>query len=141
MLKCIVLFSPSFMFNNLQAYEAHRASLSSTISWSVHKLMCIESVMPPSSLILCHPLLHLPPIFPSHRVFPNESVLHIRWPYYWSFSFNIRLSKEYSGFPLGLTGLILLSKRLSRGFSSTTVQKHNSLALRLLGENHYTIQV
>jgi len=91
--------------------------------------------MPPNSLILCHPLLHLPPIFPSLRVFSSESVLHIRWPNYWSFGFSIRPSKEYSGFPLGLTGLILLSKRLSRVFSSTTVQKHNSLALGL-GENH-----
>jgi len=133
-LKCIVV-SPSVMFNNLQPYEARRASLSSILSWNVPKLMCIESVMPPNSLILCHPLLHLPPIFPSLRVFSSESVLHIRWPNYWSFGFSIRPSKEYSGFPLGLTGLILLSKRLSRVFSSTTVQKHNSLALGL-GENH-----
>ena len=61
------------------------------------KLMFIESVMPSSHLILCHPLLLLPSIFPSIRVFPNESVLHIRWPKYWSFSFSISPSSEYSG--------------------------------------------
>ena len=74
--------------------------------------------------ILCCPLL-LPSIFPSFRVFSNESVLHIRWPKYWSFSFSISPSNEYSGFPLGWTGFIsLLSKGLSKVFSNTTVQKH-----------------
>ena len=81
---------------------------------------------PSSHLILCRPLLLLPLVFPSIRVFSSESVLHIRWPKYWSFSFGISPSNEYSGwFPLGLTGLIsLLSKGFSRVFSNTTVQNH-----------------
>ena len=74
---------------------AHQASLSFTISWSLVKLMSIESVLPSNHLLLCRPLLHLPSIFPSIRVFSNESVLRIRWPKYWSFSINP--SKEYSG--------------------------------------------
>ena len=74
-----------------------QASLSFTISQSLLKLMPIESVMPSNHLILCHPLLLLPSIFPSIRVFSNESALHIRWPKYWSFSFSISPSKEYSG--------------------------------------------
>ena len=75
---------------------AYQASLSITNSWSFLKLMSIESVMPSSHLILCHPLL-LPSIFHSVRVFSNESVLCIRWPKYWSFSFSISPSNEYSG--------------------------------------------
>ena len=70
---------------------AHQASLSITNSWRLLKLMSIESVMLSNYLILCHPLLLLPSIFPSIRVFSNESVLHIRWPKYWSFSFSIVL--------------------------------------------------
>ena len=77
---------------------AHQASLSSTNSWSLLKLMSIESVMPSNHLILCHPLLLLSSIFPSSRVFSNESALRIRWPKYWSFSFSISPSNEYSGF-------------------------------------------
>ena len=103
---------------------AHKASLSITNSRSSLRLMSIESVTPSNHLILCHPV-HLPPsIFPSIRVFSNESALHIRWPKYWSFS--ISPSNEYSGwFPLEWTSLIsLLSKGLSRVFSNTTVQKH-----------------
>ena len=76
---------------------ARQASLSITISWSSPKLMCIKSVMPSSHLILCCPLLLLPPIPPSIRVFSNESGPHIRWPNYWSFSFSISPSNEYSG--------------------------------------------
>ena len=76
---------------------ARQASLSITNSWSLLKLMSIESVMPPNHLILYHPLLLLPAIFPSIRVFSSESVLHIRWPRYWSFSFNISPCNEYSG--------------------------------------------
>ena len=105
---------------------ACQASLSITNFWSLLKLMSIESEMPFHPVILCHPLLLLPLIFPSLRVFFSESVLCIRWPKCWSFSFIISLSNEYSGrFPLGLTGLISLkSKGLSRVFSNTTVQKH-----------------
>ena len=75
----------------------HQASLSITISWSLLKLMSVESVMPSNYLTLCRPLLLLPSIFPSIRVFSNESVLHIRWAKYWSFSFSISPSNEYSG--------------------------------------------
>ena len=76
---------------------ARQASLSITNSQSLLKLMTIESVMPSNHLILCHPLLLPPSIFPSIRVFSNESVLHIRWPNYWSFSFSISPSNAYSG--------------------------------------------
>ena len=76
---------------------AHQASLSITNSKSLLKLMSIESVMPSNHLFLCCPLHLLPSIFPSIRVFSNESVLHIRWPNYWSFSFSINPSNEYSG--------------------------------------------
>ena len=105
---------------------AHQASLSITNFQSFLKLMSIKSVMPSNHLILCRPLLLLPSVLPSIRVFSSESVLRIRWPKYWSFSFSISLSNEYSGlFPLALTGLISLkSKGLSRVFSNTTVQKH-----------------
>ena len=76
---------------------ACQASLSITNSWSLLKLMSIKSVMPSNHLILYHPLLLLPSIFPIIRVFSSESVLHIRWPKYWSFSFSISPSCEYSG--------------------------------------------
>ena len=76
---------------------AHQASLSITNSQSLLKFTSIELVMPSNHLILCHPLLLLPSIFPSIRVFSNESVLRIRWPKYWSFSFSISPSNEYSG--------------------------------------------
>ena len=76
---------------------AHQASLSITNSQSLHKLMSIESVMPSNDLILCRPLLLLPSMFPSTRVFSYESALRIRGPQYWSFSFNISPSNEYSG--------------------------------------------
>ena len=76
---------------------ACQASLSLTISWSLLRFMSIESVMPCNHLILCHPLLFLPSVFPSIRVFSKQSVLHIRWPKYWSFSFNISPENEYSG--------------------------------------------
>ena len=103
-----------------------QAYLSITNSRSLLKLISIESVMPSSHLILCRPLFLLPLIPPSIRVFSNESTLCMRWPKYWSFSFSICPSNEYSGwFPFRLTGLISLqSKGLSRIFSNTTVQKH-----------------
>ena len=104
---------------------ALQASLSITISRSLLKLMSTESVMPSNHLILCRPLLLPPSIFPSIRVFFNESALGIRWPRYWSFSFIISPSNEYSGLISLLTGWISLqSKGLSRVFSNTTVQKH-----------------
>ena len=102
-------------------------------SWSLFELMSIEVVMPSNHLILFHPLLLLPSIFLSMRVFSNESVLCIRWPKYWSFSFNITLSSEhYDWFPLRWTGWISLqSKGLSRVFSNTTVQKHQFFSTQL----------
>ena len=84
------------MSNSLWPY-GHQASLSITSSQSLLNLMSIESVIPSNYLILCHPLLLLPSVFPSIRVFSNESVLHIRWLKYWSFSFSISPSSEYSG--------------------------------------------
>ena len=100
--------------------------LSFTISQSLLKLMSIELVMPSNHHILYHSFLLLPSIYPSIRVFSNELVLQVRWPKYWSFSFSINLSNEYSALvSLGWTALIsLLSKGLSRVFSSTTVWKH-----------------
>ena len=105
---------------------ARQASLSITNSQSSPKLTCIESVMPSSHLIFCHPLLLLPPIPPSIRVFFNESTLWMRWPKYWSFSFSIIPSKEIPGLiSFRKTGWISLqSKGLSGVFSNTTVQKH-----------------
>ena len=104
---------------------AHLASLSFTISGSLLKLMSIESVMPSSHLTLCHPLLLLPPIPTSIRVFSNESALRMRWSKYWSFSFSISPSNEHPGLILRMDSLDLLqSKGLSRVFSSTTVQNH-----------------
>ena len=76
---------------------AHHTSLSITNSWSLFRLMSVKLVTPSNHLILCHPLLFLLLIFPSIRVFSNKSVLHIRWPKYWSFSFSISPSNEYSG--------------------------------------------
>ena len=108
--------------------------LSITNSQSLHKLMSIASVMPSNHLILCHPFLLLPSIFPSIRVFSKETVLHIRWPKYWSFSYRINTSSEYSGwFPLGLTGLISLqSKGLSRVSPTPQFKSINAVALSLL---------
>ena len=88
-LSCVQLFVNSWT-------AIHQVSLSITNSWSLLKLMFIESLMPSNHLILCHPILLLPSVFPGIRVFSNESALHISWPKYWSFSFNISSSKEYS---------------------------------------------
>ena len=93
-------FSRSVVSNSLRPHGLHaarQASLSITNSWSLLKLMSIESVVPSNRLILCWPLFLLPSIFPSIRVFSNESVLHIRWPKDWSFSFSISPCNEYSG--------------------------------------------
>ena len=112
---------------------ARQASLSITNSLSSLKPISIESVMLSNHLILCHPLLLLPSIFPSIRVFSNESALHIRWPKYWSFSCNISLpmhTQDWS--PLGWTAWISLQSRgLLRVFSNTTVQKHQFFGAQL----------
>ena len=110
------------------------ASLFSTNSQNLLRFMSIESVMPSNHLILCHPLLLLPSIFPSIRVFYSESVLRIRWPKYWSFSFSISPSNEYSGrisFKIDLGLISLLSKGPPRVFSHTTVQKHQFFGAQL----------
>ena len=118
-LSCVRLFATPWA-------AACQASLSITNSWSLLKLISIESVMPSNHLIFCRPLLLLPSIFPSFRVFSNESVLRIRWPKYWSFSFNISPSNEHSG---------LISSRLDRldllavqGTLRSLLQHHSSKA-------------
>ena len=113
---------------------ARQASLSITSSWSLPKPMSIESVMQSNHLILCRPLLLLPPVLPSIVVFSNESTLHMRWPKYWSFSFNISPSNEHPGLvSFRMTGWIFLqSKGLSRVFSITAVQKHQFFGAQLL---------
>ena len=109
---------------------ACQASLSITNSQSSPKPMSIELVMPSSHLILCRPFLLLPSIFPNIRVFSSESALHMRWPKYWSFSFNISPSSEHPG----LTSL--QSKGLSRVFSNTTVQKHQFFSAQLSSQSN-----
>ena len=105
---------------------AYQAFLSFTISQSLLKIKSIESIMPSNHLILCHPLLPLLSIFPSIRVFSNELALYIRWPKYWSFSFSISPSNEYSelvSFRIDWFYLLAVQGTL-KVFSSTTVQKH-----------------
>ena len=110
-LSCVWLFV-------IPRTAAHQPSLPVTISLRLLKRMSIESFMPSNHLILCCPLLLLPSIFPSIRVFSNELDLHIGWPKYWSFSFRISSSSEYSGL------ISLMFRGLSKIFSSTTVWKH-----------------
>ena len=112
---------------------ACQASLSITNSQSLLKLMSTELVMPSNHLILCRPLLLLSSIFPSIRVFSNESVLRIRWPKYWSFSFSISPSNEYSGlisFRMDWLDLLAVQGTL-KIFSNTTVQKHQLFGTQL----------
>ena len=131
--------SVQFTLSHVQIFAtpwnaAHQASLSITKSWSLLKLMSIESVMPSNHLILCHPLLLLPSIFPSIRVISNEWVLRIRWPKYWSFSLSISLSNEYSVL-ISLDGLVgsPCSPRDSQESSPTPQFKSiNSLVLSFL---------
>ena len=96
-----------------------------TISEKLLKLVSFKLVVPPNHLIPCHSLLLLPSISPSIRVFSNESPVYIRWPKYWSFSFSISHSNEYSGLiSFRMNWISLLSKELSRGFLNTSTQKH-----------------
>ena len=125
-LSCVWLFATPWT-------AAYQASLFITNSRRLLKLMSIESVMPSSRLILCHPLLLLPSIFSSIRVFSKETVLFIRWLKNWSFSFSISTSNEYSGlisFRMDWFDL-LETKGLSRVFSNTTVQKHRFFSPQL----------
>ena len=106
-----------------------------TNSWSLLKLTSVESVMPSNHLILCHPHLLLPSIFPSIRVFSNESVLHIRWPRYWSFSFNISPSSEYSrliSFRMDWLDLLAVQGTLKSLLQHHISKASNSLVLSFL---------
>ena len=114
---------------------AHQASLSFTISWSLLKLMSIESMVPSHHLILCHPLLLLSLVFASIRVFSSESALHIRWPKYWSFSFSIIPSNEYSGlisFRIYWFDLLAVQGTLKSLFPTPQFKSINSSVLSLL---------
>ena len=125
-------FSCSFVSDSVTPWTAaFQASLSITNSWSLLRLMSIESVMPSNHFILCHALLLLPSIFPSIRVFSDESVLCIRWPNYWSISFSISPSSEYSGlisFRMDWLDLLTVHRTLKspptpqfRGINSSTL--------------------
>ena len=114
---------------------AHQASLSITNSQSLLKLMSIESTMPSNHSILCRPLLLLPSIFPSTRVFSNESVLHIMWPKYWSFSFNISPSNEHRGlisFRMDWLDLLAVQGTLQESSPTPQFKSSNSSALSFL---------
>ena len=135
--SCVQLFATPWTV-------ARQASLSITNSWSLPKLMSIESVMPFNHLILCHPLLLLPLIFPSIRVFSNESALHIRWPKYWSFSFKISSSNEHSGlisfriyrFDLAVQGTL---KSLHQHYSSKpSILQHSAFFIVQLSHPYMT---
>ena len=128
MISSVQLLSPVWLFAATWT-AARQASLSIISSQSLLKFMSIESVMPSSHLILCRPLLLLPPIPPSIRVYSNESTLHMRWPKYWSFSFSINPSNEYSG----LISFRMDSPRESQESSPTPQSKSiNSSALSFL---------
>ena len=132
------------LFSHVQLFAtpwtaAHQASLSITNSWSLLKLMFIESVMPSNHLILCYLLLLLPSIFPSIRVFSNKSVLCIRWPKYWSFSFSISPSNEYSGLiSFRMDGLDLLAVQ---GTLKSLLQHHSSNASILRCSVFFIVQL
>ena len=116
-----------------------QASLSITNSWSLLKLMFIELVMPSNHLILCRPLLLLTSIFPSLRLFPNESALHTRWPKYWSFSFNISPFNEYSGlisFTIDWFDVLAIQGTLKHFF-----QNHSSKASILQHSAFFMVQL
>ena len=120
-LSCVRLFATPWT-------AAYQASLSITNSWSVLKLIFIELVMPSNRLILCCPLLLPPSIFPNNRVFSNESILHISWPKYWSFSFNISPPNEHSGLILRMDWFDLLA--VQRTLKS--LLQHHSLKASIL---------
>ena len=118
---------------------AHKAYLSITTSGGLLKLMSIESVMPSNHLSLCHPLLLLPSIFPSIRLFSSESLLHIRWPKYWSFSFNISPSNEHSG--LIFFRIDWLDLLAVQGTLKSLLQHHNSKASILWLSAFFIVQL
>ena len=118
---------------------ARQASLSITNSQSLLKFMSIESAMPSNHLILCHPLLFLPSIFPSIRVFSSESVLHIRWPEYWSFSFSIGPSSEYLG--LSCFRIDWLDLLAVQGTLNSLLQHHSSKVSILWSSAFFIVQL
>ena len=125
------------MSDSLRPHGLH-ASLSITISWTLLKLMSIKSVMPSNHLILCRPVLLPPSIFPSIKVFSNESVLRFRWPKYWSFKFNISPSNEYSGlisFRIDWLDLLAL-----QGTLKSLLQDHSSEASILRDSAFFIVQ-
>ena len=131
LLSCVWLFVTPWI-------TAHQASLSITNCWSPPKPTSIESVMPSNHLILCHSLLLLPSIFPSIRVFSDESALLIRWPNYWSFSFNINPSNEHPGlisFRMDWLDLLVLQGTLK------SLQHHSSKASILRRSAFFTVQL
>ena len=145
-----ILYQLSYQFSSVQSLScvwlfatpwtvARQASLSITNSRSPSKLMSIELVMPSNHLILCCPLLLLPSIFPSIRVFSNESALHIRWPKYWSFSFNISPSNEHPGLiSFRMDWLDLLAVQ---GTLKSLLQHHSSKASILLHSAFFIVQL
>ena len=144
-----IQFSHSVVSDSLTPWAAaHQPFLSSTNSWSLLKLMSIELVMPYNNLIPCHLLLLLPSIFPSIRVFFNESVLHIRWPKYWSFSFSISPSNEYSGlisFRMDWLNLLAVQETLKsvlqhQGSKASILQLLAKVKLQLSNKSWYYFQ-
>ena len=139
-----VQFSSVQLLSRVQLFAtswtaACQACLSITNSQNPHKPMSIVSVMLSNHLILCHPLLLLPSIFPSIRVFSNESTLHIRWPNYWSFSFNISPSNEHSGLiSLSMDWLDFLAVQ---GTLKSLLQQHSSKASILQHSAFFTVQL
>ena len=131
-LSCVRLFVTPWI-------AARQASLSITNSRSSPRLTSIESVMPSSHLILCHPLLLLPPIPPSIRVFSNESALRMRWPKYWSFNFNIILSKEHPG--LIFFRMDCLDLLPVQGTLKSLLQHHSSKASILRRSAFFTVEI
>ena len=131
-LSCVQLFAAPWN-------TACQASLFITNSQSLHKLMSIESVMPSNQLIVCHSLFLLPSIFPSIKVFSNESVLHIRWPKYWSFSFSISRSNESLGLiSFRIDWLVLLAVQ---GTLKSLLQHHSSKASLLQWSTFFIVQL
>ena len=128
------------MSDSLQPHGLQRqASLSFTISWNLLKLMSIESVMPFNHLIVCYPLLLLPSIFPSIRVFSSESAFHIRWPKYWRFSFSISPFNEYSG--LASFRIDWLDFLAVQGTLKSLLQHHDLKALILWHSAFFMVQL
>ena len=144
LLSCVTQLSSVQSLSRIQLFAtpwitAHQATLSITNSWNLPKLMSMESAMPSSHLILCCPVLLLPPISPSIRVFSNEWTLHVRWPKYWSFSFNISPSNEHPGLiSFRMDWLDLLAVQ---GTLKSLLQHHSSKALILSHSAFFTVQL